>query len=103
MKTPGTVAVGIGSLITPGQVLAQPVFQPPFGCGGWGAWWWVPAAWLAVLALVAAAVFLVLWIWERRRGGLLAGRDSALEVLKLRYARGEIDRREFGEKRKDLL
>jgi putative membrane protein len=28
--------------------------------------------------------------------------DSALEALKLRYARGEIDKQEYEEKRKDL-
>ncbi len=29
--------------------------------------------------------------------------ESALEVLKKRYARGEIDRQEFAEKKRDLL
>jgi putative membrane protein len=29
--------------------------------------------------------------------------DSALELLKKRYARGEIDKQEYEEKKKDLL
>ncbi|MBI3077437.1 MAG: SHOCT domain-containing protein [Deltaproteobacteria bacterium] len=45
----------------------------------------------------------ILWILERRKAGPQAGKDSSVEVLKSRYARGEIDRKEFEEKRRDLL
>jgi putative membrane protein len=76
----------------------------PFGRGGWspsgGA---ATVDWLTLLALIAAAVFFVLWMVERRKGGPQAERDSSIDILKSRYARGEIDRREFDEKRRDLL
>jgi putative membrane protein len=69
----------------------------PLGGGG------AAVDWLTLLAVIAAAVFFVLWMVERRKGNPQAERGSSLEILKSRYARGEIDRREFDEKRKDLL
>jgi len=41
-------------------------------------------------------------MWGMRQGGVSRG-DSALEILKQRYARGEIDQQEFEEKKRDLL
>ena len=51
--------------------------------------------WLLVLI---GLVLLIKYLWE---GG---GRkeESALEVLKKRYARGEISKEEFEEKKKDM-
>lgn len=54
--------------------------------------------------VIVAGVLLVRWLWvegqpaARREAG-----ESALEVLKRRYARGEIDREEFETKKRDLL
>jgi len=38
--------------------------------------------------------------WVLRPGG---GADSALEILKRRYARGEISKEQFEEMKKDIL
>ena len=46
-------------------------------------------------------VLLIKYLWEH--GGTKAGHESALEVLKKRYARGEISKEEFEEKKKDLI
>jgi putative membrane protein len=59
-------------------------------------------------------LFLVLIVWailSLSRGGSLSGyadsssrrADSALEILKRRYARGEVSRAEYEEKKKDLI
>jgi putative membrane protein len=83
----------------------------PFGGRGWGPWgtsgtgdwvsWVVPQ--LIVVLLVAATVYLILRLAELRQRPPASGGGRALELLKERYARGEIDRKEFEEKRSDLL
>ncbi len=60
-------------------------------------------SWLPVLALIVVA--LVALVWYLRQGTPGAGRrgaSSALATLEERYARGEIDREEFLQKKKDL-
>ncbi|MGE0681324.1 MAG: SHOCT domain-containing protein [Candidatus Binatia bacterium] len=58
---------------------------------------------LWILAIVGI-VFLVRWVLDqttaRQRG---RSEDSALDILNKRYARGEINREEYEEKKKDLL
>ena len=51
--------------------------------------------WLVVVGAVAAGIW---WLLSRRRR---AG-DLALDVLRERYARGEITREEFESRRRDL-
>ncbi len=75
---------------------------------GWGygmGWFWpiiMVAFWIAV---IVAVVFLITWLRKTPRTGEQSARseDSALEILKRRYARGEIDKQEFEEKKKDLM
>lgn len=58
---------------------------------------------LGVITIVGI-VFLVRWVLDqtttRQRG---RAEDSALDILNKRYARGEINREEYEEKKKDLL
>ena len=54
--------------------------------------------------IIVGSVLAVRWLWER--GGPATGgqaRGSALEILRDRYARGEIAREEFEAKRQDLI
>lgn len=64
------------------------------GYGGGMMWiFWI----LIILALVWFAAI------ATRRGGISPRKEkSALEILKERYAKGEIDREEFEQKQKDL-
>ena len=63
----------------------------------------MPVVMLVVLGLIIWAVVAgsrsAFWRGDSEQHGL---EDSAMEVLKRRYARGEITRQEYEEKRKDL-
>jgi putative membrane protein len=58
------------------------------------------------VAVIVGIIFLIRWlVVSSRTGGPGAshGADTALDILKKRYARGEIDKPEFEEKKKDLM
>jgi len=63
-----------------------------------GGWMWV--FWIAV---VVGLFFLVKWALQQSRPGESKPNDGALDVLKKRYAGGEINQEEFEQKKKDLL
>ncbi len=69
--------------------------------GWWGLWGLGMMLFMFLFwALVITAIVLgVRWLV---RQGRPEGSDSALEILRQRYARGEINREEFEAKRKDL-
>lgn len=72
-----------------------------WGMGGFGIVFMILIWALLILGLAA----LIKWVaggGSIEKGGSKA-EDSALEILKKRYARGEIDRQEFEEKKRDLL
>lgn len=55
-------------------------------------------------AIIAGIVLLVRWIaGNRGQGQTQGGEPTALEILKRRYARGEISKEEFEAKKKDLV
>jgi putative membrane protein len=59
--------------------------------------------WLAILIAIVAGV-----VWFIRQGtlggsGSASHRDQAIEVLRERYARGEISKEEFDRMRQDLV
>jgi putative membrane protein len=98
-----TVATGLGTL---------GLLTPAWGQGGWD-WGWHPmwgmwGAWgvgmllvmltfwvFAIIALVAG----IRWLIGQ---GRQPGRDHALEILRERYARGEVSKEEFDAKKRDL-
>ncbi len=69
-----------------------------YGMMGGGIW----ILWLIFWILVIIGlVLLIKYLWES--AGAKKGEESALELLKKRYARGEISKEEFEEKKKNLL
>ncbi|WP_262321661.1 SHOCT domain-containing protein [Acidiferrimicrobium sp. IK] len=92
--------------------------------GGWHSGGWDAGAWIGMVAVMvvfwAAVVAVVVMAFRHRGGGYLSapppppagppasegperdGPDAALRLLEQRFARGEIDAEEFGQRR-DLL
>lgn len=84
-------------------------YGPDWGMmGGWsGGAWWGPFGmiiWLLILALIVAGI-----VWLVRSAALSAGgqaqlkrRSPGLDILEERYARGEINRDEYLQKKQDI-
>lgn len=60
----------------------------------WSLLFWI----LVILGIIV----LVKWLLEKDKR-MSEGGENPLEILKRRYARGEIDREEFEQKKRDLL
>ncbi len=76
------------------------------GMDGWGWGWWGMGIvhgllWWAILIL-GIIVLVRLLGRDSRRGPGAPAQETALDILKKRYARGEIGREEFEEKKRDL-
>jgi putative membrane protein len=75
---------------------------PIWNGGAFGAWGWAGMIISVVLwvALIAGSIYLVVWL-ARRIGGSVTqtaagpAHLSAVEIARLRYARGEIDRESY--------
>ena len=80
------------------------MFGGPWGSGGFGIFGMIFILVFWVL-IIAGIVLVVKWLFEQgRSGGASASSgESALDILKKRYARGEIGKEEFEAKKKDLL
>ncbi len=70
-----------------------------WGGGGWG-FLWMAIWWLVV---IGGAVLLIRWAFGGRPAGNAFNGESPLDILKKRYARGEINKEEFEQKKQDLL
>ena len=93
--------------LVPSLVMAQDRPYEP----GWGMhpMWWMGGAWgigmmfmmlLFWILIIAALVLGIRWLTSQGRE---RPSDSALEILRQRYARGEINKEEFEAKKRDLL
>jgi len=90
-------------------VLAQqqqgPGYGPYMWNGGWHGWFFGPIMMIVFIAVAGAAiVLLVRWLGGSGYGG--AGRappgKAPMDILKERFAKGEIDKEEFEERRRLL-
>ncbi|MFO7783873.1 MAG: SHOCT domain-containing protein [Desulfatiglandales bacterium] len=74
---------------------------------GWGMGWFGGIFMLVIWVLVVVGlIILIKWLVQSTReapGGRSSSTSRALHILEERYARGEIEKQEFQEKKKDLL
>jgi len=59
--------------------------------------------WIFWVLVIAGLGLLVSWIVRQNKKSPQGDAGDALEILKKRYARGEINKEEFEQKKKDLL
>lgn len=71
------------------------------GPGMMGYWFGGILMWIIVIVIIAVVVYLVIRAKEPRGEDALMS-ETPLQILKKRYARGEISREEFDEIRKDI-
>lgn len=71
--------------------------------GGFGGMWLMPIFGILFIGLIIWAIVALVGGSTESRGPDSSKVNSALEVLKNRYAKGEISKEEYDEKRKDLL
>ena len=70
--------------------------------GGWGMGFGGPFMIVLWVLVIVGVVVLVKWLVDPSSAGKGTRDKSALEILRARYARGEINREEYEEKRRDL-
>jgi putative membrane protein len=79
--------------------------------GGWTMWWIFPFCMLLMMVVCAAIFFFAhrvghdRWLspWQMMGRGIGDTTHSALQILNERYARGEIQKAEYDEKRSTIL
>ena len=74
-----------------------------FGGHGWGGMGFGGWGWIFGLIVIVAFVWLIITVFNQNRGSNQSNSKSPLDILKERYARGEIDRDEFQKRKEDLM
>ena len=106
-KLPWTIYPMLAVSLVPGLALAQ---ERPYELGWgmhpmwWGAWGFGMMFMMILFwgLIIVGIVLLIRWLLGQGRERESRS-DSALEILRQRYARGEINKEEFEAKKKDLM
>jgi len=69
--------------------------------GGGSGWLWSVVGLLFWIALLVALILLIIWLYKKIAGQATEG-GSALEILKKRFAKGEITKKEFESMKKEI-
>src|SRR4030042_677552 len=95
---------------------STPSYAQCRGYGDWGwsgpgmmGWGWWGFGWIFMIIfwglIIAGLILLIRWLvgLSRSHTPYNKDRDSALEILRESYAKGEIDKEEVDQKKKDLM
>jgi putative membrane protein len=78
----------------------------PMGWGNSGWLWWLPMGLMMLLfwgLVIVALILLVRWLWTQGHARVDApSGETPLDVLKKRYAQGEIAKEEFDRIKQDI-
>ncbi|MEK6938955.1 MAG: SHOCT domain-containing protein [Nanoarchaeota archaeon] len=66
-----------------------------YGTGGWSGMIFMGLFWIAVIAAI-------IWLVIKLSQGQLSGNKTAEEILKERYARGELSEKEYDQKLREV-
>ncbi len=72
------------------------------GSGSGGMFFGGPFMWILLIVIVVAVIAVIKMAAGNSQGKTGQPEDTPLEILKKRYARGEIDEQEFNQRRKDI-
>ncbi len=95
----------IGLVVVVGIAAAFFFHAPPVGAYPWYGWWFPFPGFFFIIPVIFLVFFTFRWIfWGGWGGGWYYGRyyDPALEILKERFARGEITKDQFDQMTKNL-
>ena len=99
----GIAALVVGTLGLPiGPGLAQGGPGQMMSDWGWGFMWLMPLVMMAGFVLMIAVIVLVVRWLGGESGGRSASTRTARGILDERYAHGEIDRKEYLQRQKDI-
>jgi putative membrane protein len=102
-------STALAAALAASVAIAGPAQAQPYGpgmMGGWGYYGYGPLHMFIWAVILIAIIVGVVWLVRSMTGasaGTSARRSIGLDVLEERYARGEINRDEYLQKKKDIL
>jgi putative membrane protein len=70
---------------------------------GGGHWMFGGFMWLFWIAVIIGLALLIKWIVQQSKAVVPKVKEDPIDILKKRYAKGEIDKDEYEQKKRDLI